>query len=199
MSAPSPEIAREIVLAAVDLMGEAGRGGRLRVQGNSMLPTLLPGQELQVTFSSSRPARGTMLVFRQADMLLVHRVVGRARPLGGKPRLRTRGDGVLVFDPAVDYERIVGRVEAFGDARGWRAANTSGARAYGWMVAWHDYFWAALGVLCRRIEPRLSRTGLNLRLRPIVDRLDKTCLRVAHALFFRAAHRRIPEPERPAD
>jgi len=122
---------RELVLAAVDLMGDAGRSGRVRVQGNSMLPTLLPGQELYVTFTSECPRRGEMLVFRQGDLLLVHRVLGHARPLNGKPRLRTRGDGVLVLDPAVDYERIIGRVEAFGDERGWRSAGGRAAALYG--------------------------------------------------------------------
>ena len=92
----------ELVLAAVELMGRAGRLGTVRVQGESMNPTLRPGQLLAVDFSPEGTARGDMLLFRQGDLLLVHRRVASAPPLDGRSRFRTRGDGVLDLDPPVD-------------------------------------------------------------------------------------------------
>ena len=54
--------------AAVDLMGRAGRGGRVQVVGESMRPTLAPGDVLAVDFSPGTPRRGDLLLFRLAGV-----------------------------------------------------------------------------------------------------------------------------------
>jgi hypothetical protein len=189
-----PKLRRELVLAAVDLMGRDGREGQVRVQGESMRPTLRPGQLLAVDFAPGPAARGDLLVFRQGDLLLVHRVLGSARPLEGRPRLRTRGDGVPVLDPAVDLDRVLGRVVAFEDADGWRSVRGTTARAYARCLAWHDLFWAAMRELSVRVDGRLGRYGIPLRFRPWTTAVDRGILRLVHRLLFRRLHPRISEP-----
>ena len=74
-----PKLSTELVLAAVELMGRVGRDGTVRVEGESMRPALRPGQRLAVDFAPERLARGDVLVFRQGDALLVHRMLWRSR------------------------------------------------------------------------------------------------------------------------
>jgi hypothetical protein len=174
---------REWVLAAVELMGHAGRRGTVRVRGESMQPTLRPGQLLAVDFAPQRLSRGDMLVFRQGDLLLVHRLLGSARPKDGRPRLRTRGDGTLGLDPPVDLDRVVGRVIALEDGSRWRTTRDRRARTYAWCLAWHDLFWAAVaGVSPRRLQWRVA----------VVDR---RLLRAVHRTLFNRLHADVPRPE----
>lgn len=190
-----PKLRAELVLAAVELMGRAGRNGTVLVQGESMRPTLHPGQMLAVEFSPDVTARGDMLVFRQGDALLVHRVVGQAPPLGGRPRLRTRGDGVLTLDPPVDLDRVVALVVAFEDGEQWRSTRHRVARAYAWCLAWHDLFWAAVGVVLRRLEQRPKGSQTAARLRPVAEAVDRRLLRCVHRLLSKWMHRRVAKPD----
>jgi len=189
-----PKLRREQVLAAVDLMGRDGREGQVRVAGESMLPTLRPGQLLRVDFAPGPAARGDLLVFRQGDLILVHRVLGSARPLEGRPRLRTRGDGAPVLDPAVDLDRVLGRVLALEDADGWRSVRGGPARVYARWVAWHDLFWAGMRELSVRFDGRLERYGIPLRFRPWTTAVDRGLLRLVHRLLFRRSHPRVDAP-----
>jgi len=190
-----PQLRAELVLAAVELMGRAGRNGTVLVQGESMHPTLRPGQMLAVEFSPDVTARGDMLVFRQGDALLVHRLVGPAPPLEGRPRLRTRGDGVLALDPPVDLDRVVALVVAFKDGEQWWSTRHRAARAYAWCLAWHDLFWAAVGVVLRRLERRPHGSKIAARLRPAAGAVDRRLLRCVHRLLSRRMHRRVAKPE----
>jgi len=180
--------------AAVDLMGRAGRGGRVQVVGESMRPTLAPGDVLAVDFSPGTPRRGDLLLFRQAGYLVVHRLLGPAHFPDGRPSHRTRGDGVIALDPHVDPGDVVGRVTAFRGSGGWRDLRGLGSRGYAWMIAWHDYAWAAAGVLARRLERRSGNRVSSFRPVAWVQRVDRLSLILAHRLFFRLLHRRIAEP-----
>jgi hypothetical protein len=161
-----------------------------------MRPTLRPGQRLQVDFAPGPLGRGDMLVFRQGDALLVHRLLGGARRDGGRPRLRTRGDGVLTFDPPVDPEQVVGRVVALEHGGAWRSTRSRPARAYAWCLAWHDLAWAALGVLVRYPERKLRRVRVRLQLRAAVAAVDRWLLAAVHRLAFARVHREVPDPHR---
>ncbi len=185
----------ELVLAAVDLMGRAGRRGTVRVRGESMQPTLRPGQLLAVEFAPERLARGDMLIFRQGDLLLVHRLLGPARPIHGRPRLRTRGDGALTLDPPVDLDRVVGRVVALADGEHWRTTRDRPARAYAWCLAWHDLFWAVAATVSQRVDGRLRGLRIRWRLRPVVARVEHWLLLRAHRTFFDRLHSDVPRPE----
>jgi hypothetical protein len=182
------------VLAAVELLGRAGRHGTVCVRGESMRPTLRPGQRLAVEFSPEAPRTGDLLLFRQGDQLLVHRLLGAARPLRGRRRLRTRGDGVPTLDPPLDLDRIVGRVVAVEDGAAWRSTRRRTARAYAWLLARHDLFWAAVGAIARAIDRRSARRPWVPRLCPLVAAVDRRLLRGVHRALFHFAHARVPRP-----
>ena len=186
---------RELVLAAVDLMGRADRRGTVRVLGESMQPTLRPGQLLAVEFAPQRLARGDMLIFRQGDLLLVHRLLGPARPLEGRPRLRTRGDGTLALDPPVELDRVIGRVVAVADGEKWRTTRDRPARAYARCLAWHDLFWAGVATVTQRIDRGLYKLRIPWRLRPAVASVERRLIRLAHRAFFDRVHADVPRPE----
>jgi hypothetical protein len=194
MSAAPGKLPTELVLAAVQLMGHSGREGTVLVQGESMRPMLSPGQRLQVDFAPGPLGRGDLLLFRQGDALLVHRLLGDCRPEHGRRRLRTRGDGVLTFDPPVDLERVVGRVVALEHDGVWRSLRRGPARAYAWCLAWHDLLWAALGVAVRYPERKLRRARLRVGLRAAVAAVDRRLLAVVHRLLFDRMHHEVPGP-----
>ncbi len=190
---------RELVLAAVDLMGRSGGRGTVRVRGESMHPTLRPGQLLAVEFAPERLARGDMLIFRQGDLLLVHRLLGPARSIEGRPRLRTRGDGALSLDPPVDLDRVIGRVVALVDGENWRTTRDRPARAYAWCLAWHDLFWVLVATVSQRVDRGLHGLRIPWRLRPAVARVERWLLRRAHRMFFDRLHSDVPRPEAQGD
>ena len=195
MHSESGQLSGEFLDAAVDLMGRAGRGGTVRVRGRSMVPTLTEGQLLAIEFSPDRLSRGNMLVYRQEGLLMVHRLLGRARTPDGRPSLRTRGDGLPNFDPHLELPSVVGRVIALETADGWRSTLGRPARAYAWCLAWHDYFWAATAVLARGIEGVLGRIGLRVQLRRLVVGVDRRSLRLAHRFLFERVHPLGPLPD----
>jgi len=180
--------------AAVELMGRGGRGGTVRVQGQSMLPTLLPDELLAVEFGSQRLRAGDMLLFRQADYLVVHRLLGRARRRGAARRLRTRGDGVLGLDPPVDPSRIVGRAIAVKRGEQWRGFESRAARIYARGLAWHDLFWAATGVAAYFVDRVLRRLRLPRGLVRGVGAVDRWLLRRVHGLLFDRFHPPVAPP-----
>jgi hypothetical protein len=179
--------------AAVELMGESGRGGTILVQGRSMLPFLAEGQLLAVEFTAERWVTGDLLLFRQVDYLVVHRLIGRGSRQGAS-YYRCRGDGLSGFDPPVDPERVVGRVVAVRCGEAWRSVRSAGARRYARLSAWHDLSWTTLRRLAGFVEGRLRRLGLNLTLRERVTALDHRLLRIAHRLLFERVHPVVPAP-----
>ncbi len=181
--------------AAVDLMGRSGRRGVLHVVGSSMVPTLPPGSVLCVEFSPSGLRRGDLLLFRQADYLVVHRLLGRARAAGGARCLRTRGDGLPALDPALEPSCVVGRVVAIDRGRGWKGVRGRGARLYGTWLAWHDLAWAALVVLARRtVDGLLRRLASGGSIGPRIAAADLWILRRLDRLLFDPLHPSVPDP-----
>jgi hypothetical protein len=196
MSGPfSPLLTQDILDAAVALMGRSGRGAVFPVEGRSMCPTLVAGELVAVEFSPPAIARGDVLLFRQANALVVHRLLGPARPApSGALRWRTRGDGQPNLDPPVDPERIVGRaVAVLRDGR-WRSLRGAGARFYGRCLAWHDLSWAAAAVIGLALDGRLERLGLPSPCRRLAVALDRLTLAVIHRVAFRWLHPVVPAP-----
>jgi len=185
-----------ILDAAVALLGSAGRFATVRVLGESMKPTLPPGSLLCVEFDPKDIARGDLLLFRQANYLAVHRVVGHATRNEERPAWRTRGDNVPAFDPAVEPSRVVGRVIALEREGAWRDLRSGSARAYASLLAIHGFAWTAAAVLADRSVDRVCRKlRLPVSLRSAVSRLDAGFLRAADRLFFRLAHAPVPPPD----
>jgi len=188
------ELPVKVLDAAVELLGRGGRGGAVRVQGQSMLPTLLPGELLAVEFGSRNLRTGDMLLFRQADYLVVHRLLGPARRRGGVRCLRTRGDGVLGLDPPVDPARIVGRAIAVKRGQHWRGFESRAARVYARSLAWHDLFWAVTGVSAYFVDRVLRRLRLPRGLVRRVGAVDRWLLQRVHGLLFDRLHPPVAPP-----
>ena len=96
-----------------DLAGEVLRSfGVLRfpATGHSMLPVIWPGDTLIVDrVLPDEILLGDVLVFRRADTLCAHRVIGNRSHLSGGHWI-TRGDALPEPDSPVDASEILGRV-----------------------------------------------------------------------------------------
>lgn len=181
--------------AAVELMGRSGRGGTVRVQGSSMRPTLFPGQLLAVEFAPQGLRCGDLLLFRQLDYLVVHRLLGRARPREGQSCLKTRGDGVPGLDPPLERGRVVGRVIAIQEQDGtWLSLRGAGARCYACCLAGHDRFWAAAVFGAGRCEDGLSRMRIKTPLRGWAEAADRWMARRLYRALFMRLHERTTAP-----
>jgi len=176
--------------AAVELIGKTGRLGSVEVTGSSMLPTFAGVGRLAVEFSPQALEFGDVVVFRQREILVVHRLVQNKRD-NGSLRLRTRGDGTISFDPWLDPSSVIGRVVAVGYADGtWRNLRNFRARFYGHALGLHSIVWGGLGAAALKF---CGRGGPDWHWR--LGRLDHFKLRLGHAVFFRALHPVIAPPE----
>ena len=82
----------------------------LVVMSKSMEPSLEPGDLLIVQEISEKTEEGDIVVFRQADKLIAHRV-SRVVDIDGKYRVYTKGDAFLEEDSALlNYEDMLGKV-----------------------------------------------------------------------------------------
>lgn len=198
MQPPRPPLSVDVLDAAVEIMGRAGRGGTVRVTGSSMVPTLAEAQLLDAEFVAAPPRRGELVLFRQLDYLVVHRYLGPCRAPDGRRAYRTRGDGRLFLDPAVLPERLIGRVRGarYGDV--WRTFRTRRGALYARLVALHDLAWAAGGILARFGDRALRKLRVPPFLVEATAACDRGLLRATHALLFHVAHPVVPAPEQPA-
>jgi len=118
-----PENARTTL--ACGLAGDVVRrfgGGRLRVFGTSMVPSILPGDLISVRRANlCEISLGEIVLYSRDDRLFAHRVVARAGS-HDDPRLITRGDRLSHSDPPVSSLEMLGRVTSIqcGDGRGHR-------------------------------------------------------------------------------
>ena len=153
-------------------------------EDTSMVPHLSGGDLVAAGPPEPAPRPGDLLVFVQRDYLVVHRYLGAARDPSGRPCLRTRGDGRNELDPAVSHDAVRARVVAIRRAGVWRSLEGVGPAAYARLVAWHDLFWAGVGVAGRKVG--LGRAA---------GFVDRAVLRVTAALLFAPLHVRIEAPD----
>lgn len=180
-----PGIASNLGAEAVALLAGSGEETWLPVVGDSMRPLLEDGDRVAVRPGRFRPRLGDLAIFRQADYVVLHRLLGPARGAGEEGPYRARGDGRSRLDPPVVSAAIVARAVAIETRRGCFRLDASGARLYAVAVGLHALAWGALAAAVR-----------PARAEGAVARLDRTFLSVAHTLFFRLLHRRLP-PGRP--
>ena len=149
----------------------------------SMVPHLRGGDAVLAVPLVATPGRGDLLLYRQQDYWVVHRCLGGAVTRDGRAGLRTRGDGRNALDPLLSPEDVLARVSALRRGGAWRSLEGRPARVYAQLMAWHDLFWAAVGVAARG-------SGLGR----LVAGIDLLVLRLSVPLVFPLFHRRISHP-----
>ena len=140
------ELEGELFLEVLKSAGQA----RLAVTGTSMLPSIRPGDILEVHRQGMEAILpGDVVLFMRNGGFAAHRVVEKA----GEPDrtlLITRGDALRVPDSPVTPEELLGRVAAI--LRGGRRLDprlTRWARVASWFLARSEF--------CARAARRLSR------------------------------------------
>jgi hypothetical protein len=161
-----------------------------------MIPTLKDGQRVAIRLSNGEPARGDLLLFRQVDYLVVHRLLGNTTGPNGEPRLRTRGDGRIALDPPLDPALVRGVVVAIEDDGCWWDLRGGGAKLYAIGVFLHDFLWAVAGMVARKLEGLLEKVGIALPVVGLAERVDRALLGLAHRLLFKPLHARYTLPLR---
>lgn len=97
---------------AVEVLRSTGKL-RLAARGYSMLPTLWPGDLLNIEATSfDRVSAGDVVLFCREDRFFIHRIVSRQDATGGstRPSLVTRGDSMPTPDARVFPEELLGKV-----------------------------------------------------------------------------------------
>jgi signal peptidase len=103
---PRNELECRLFLEVLSSFGEA----RLKVTGSSMLPTIWPGDVLEVRHQGVAEIQsGDVVLFQRQGQLVAHRVVQRLGGPGGN-LLITRGDRQSAADPPITKEELLGRV-----------------------------------------------------------------------------------------
>lgn len=138
---PSPLNGRTLkaVLAA---WKQTGGQHLIPISGRSMLPLIRDGDRVLVRHGHTDVRRGDIVVFRQGDQLIAHRVLricqggaGRGTGRGTGPTFITKGDNVLHLDRPLSGSKILGRVLAVRRGNQHLSLNTAGWRLAGWLIA----------------------------------------------------------------
>jgi signal peptidase I len=179
VSSPKPRPADPTrALAAFAFYREDESSAWIEVNGWSMTPLVRPGDEVFVEFGTRAPAFGEIVVYRQGDLMIVHRLVWR-QSSGSEQLLITRGDGMPLFDPPVPSSNVLGVVRSCR-----RPGSTSniGVAASGRPARAAGSISVASGFLLTLVErlPRVIREPL----RPIARAL---VLSISHGLLRAAA------------
>jgi len=97
--------------ALVEHVVGTGLSIRFRASGDSMYPTILNGDVITVApVAADEIAHGDILLYRDGDRVLAHRLVGIAA-YGSETRFRLRGDSNATCDLPIAASQIVGRVK----------------------------------------------------------------------------------------
>ena len=83
---------------------------RLSAFGNSMLPTIWPGDQLTIRHRSfEQVLPGDVVLFARDGRFFIHRVLRRLE-LDSNPQLLTRGDAMPDADAPVSAEELLGKI-----------------------------------------------------------------------------------------
>ena len=147
------QIASELLAELVAARLTAGETCVLVVRTGSMAPLLRPGDSVRVTpLGGEEPRRGAVLVVRQGNFLLTHRLVGWA---GAGEQLLLQGDACLRPDRPVAADAVLGVVVARRRGGRWQRLPNRGWR-YNDVLSWG---FGVLGLLLRRTKTlRPSKT-----------------------------------------
>lgn len=148
---------------------------RLRLLGVSMLPTLWPGDEVEIVSCSAGDLQlGVVVLAIRDGRFFVHRVIS----VGDGGHVITRGDAMPGPDPVFPADAVVGRVVRV--SRGGRTMDalrlTLLRRAFGFLFCHSGP--------ARRIGLRLHNLSVNATGEQTVEFISGTISRVASAEFL---------------
>jgi hypothetical protein len=150
----------DVIPTLTESLLASGCSVRLRVSGGSMHPTIRAGDVLTLEpVDSSALRKGDVVLARQRERLLAHRITGITKTDTGGTEVRLRGDALLCCDPAAPADAILARVvvlERGGRLRAVRSAR--GARLIG--LAWR----------CGSLAMRAARAAVRTVLLPRICR-----------------------------
>lgn len=146
---PSPA-----VRAVLKLWRESGRRGLIRISGNSMCPLLCNGRKAVVEPRAKEIKWGDIAVYRQANNLIIHRIV-KVKRRDDYRLFQTKGDNTLNFDSFLMKEsQIIGKVIALVRGKtivnlesGWWRTSGRLLALYSYLVGWvvgRIQFWVKL-------------------------------------------------------
>jgi hypothetical protein len=145
----------------------------LRLQGESMWPTIPAGSLVEVEPVSTHDIKlGDVVVWQRDGKLVAHRVVQRMRAEPGVC-LITKGDNCSSSDRGLPMEAVLGRVR-----RTMNADPAALGRGWFWVLRWH----------VRRFPDRLGRQlpgGLRALLKSLRDRAGRLLSRGFEVLWLR--------------
>ena len=127
---------------------------RLRVRGESMLPTLWPGDVVEIESCSLEDVRpGEIVLARRDGRLILHRLIAPCTPNG----FLLRGDAVPRPDPLFPPETLLGRMARRCDEGRTGAGLRPVVRANGFGVKWSRTLGMLLCycVMARRVALKL--------------------------------------------
>lgn len=103
----------------------AGGGGSLEceLRGGSMADAIPGRSRIRIAVTSGPWQAGQVIAFMMDDRLVVHRLVYQGRWLGGRGYLITRGDRMILPDPPVSRNTVVGTVAELKSGDTWQALN----------------------------------------------------------------------------
>jgi hypothetical protein len=190
------EEALRVLGAALRLWSQEGRLGTLPVQGRSMAPTFRGRSRIWfLPLEGRHPRRGELILYRQGELLVVHRAIRRLRG----PAYRTKGDGRPTFDYAlVPLEAVIGSVVAFERDGRPRAARGRGPRFYSLLVSVHSEVVGLLSRAAAWADLLLGRLAGGRSLRPVrwtVAMADRVVVRSLDRLLFGLCHPAWTPPE----
>jgi len=146
----------EVLALAAQSLRESGRL-QLQVRGESMLPTLWPGDVVEISKCRVEDVRPGEIVLALRDgRFFLHRFVARLHPEG----FRLRGDSMPAPDPGFPKEALLGRLAGYAGRGEKRIGNSKGAQS---LFPLRPCWWA-IGQLCCYCGP-VRRLALELHSR----------------------------------
>jgi signal peptidase I len=171
--APLPD---QFLEASLEMLRNSGRTHKISIQGRSMLPFIQDGDELLIVTGIDNLRRGDVILFRQGGQLFAHRVLAR-NDEAGSPVFLTKGDNVLLTDPLVSAQQVLGRVTMITRGRRQIRLDTPARHRLGRLIAMLMLAWSWTFARARRLKLRLGLPQ-NSRLTRWLNRSARLWLRL---------------------
>jgi signal peptidase I len=98
----------------LDLL-KRGNSAEISASGYSMFPTLRPGDRVLVNPLTENlpPVPGDILIVRNDDILILHRLLEIGKNNNGETVFITRGDSMTEPDPPAGNDQVIGTADSF--------------------------------------------------------------------------------------